>query len=118
VALHEAVWFNANVQRFFRFPIDHYNNMIGLRADIHFCFDQKMWCMVLKEGRLVCQTLRQGGGDPIHQYIPQCGVATDLQQIERMSLRTHCMGCPASRRILLHRPPIFAIDHDHQGPLT
>jgi HNH endonuclease len=54
----ESEWFRANLQGrrgCFR-SIDHADNLITLRADIHRVFDSKMWCVVLKEGRLVCQT--------------------------------------------------------------
>jgi HNH endonuclease len=59
VPRHEGFWFNQNHMAEFMTEsvsaLDDTPNRIGLRADLHRDFDSKLWCAVLKEGRLVCQ---------------------------------------------------------------
>jgi HNH endonuclease len=56
---HEGFWFYQNQMDEFIIgsvrALDDTQNRIGLRADIHHGFATKLWCAVLKEGRLVCQ---------------------------------------------------------------
>jgi hypothetical protein len=49
--------------------INNSKNIMPLRSDLNFCFDQKMWCVVLKEGQLVCQTVRPRGKEAASQFI-------------------------------------------------
>jgi HNH endonuclease len=59
VPYHAKDWFTNNIERLYEFTTDNSKNIISLRSDIHWFFDQKAWCVVLKEGRLVCQTFRR-----------------------------------------------------------
>ncbi|OXV10779.1 hypothetical protein Egran_01460 [Elaphomyces granulatus] len=72
VPQHELTWFIVQMSQFFigdELAMNNSKNVMPLRSDLHFCFDQKMWCVVLKEGKLVCQTVRPHGKKAASQFI-------------------------------------------------
>ncbi|OXV06813.1 hypothetical protein Egran_05420, partial [Elaphomyces granulatus] len=68
---YESSWYTANIFDYTDAGNDEPHNKIYLRGDLHTAFNNRHWCMVVKDGRLVCQTFRPFNRSLLNSFVEE-----------------------------------------------